>query len=327
MSLTVRRRMVSSVALMQAPVPVRSWRQSARRRRARPAAVPPGRADGRRPPLRLAAAGRRARRRRRRSRRGWCRSRTPSRPRRRRSRPAGRRPSGGACRRPGRASRSRRRTRPGPGRAEAARRSVRRPGRDPGRCGRSARTSGVGSSSRVRPSSRVSFVVGPDDRAEVGDRGGHDECVEAGWPVRRAHRGAQRRAELGRRARPRTTAASPGRATSTLAAMSVTRAPRARAASATADAHLAGRAVADEADGVDRLARPTGGHHDVPAGKVRIARPAATSGGRAAGSGARTGRPADGRDDGVDDGRQLGQPARRPSAPRRAARCRARRSV
>ena len=53
--------------------------------------------------------------------------------------------------------------------------------------------------------------------------------------------------------------------------MSVTRAPRSRAASRDRDAHLAGRAVADEADRVDRLRRAARGDHDVPAGQVGLA--------------------------------------------------------
>ena len=72
-------------------------------------------------------------------------------------------------------------------------------------------------------------------------------------------------------------------------------------------AHPAGRAVADETDRVDRLARPAGGHDDVAAGQVGVAGrfDERWAGGRIGGTDRAI---ADGRDDGVDDGRQLGQP-------------------
>ena len=98
-------------------------------------------------------------------------------------------------------------------------------------------------------------------------------------------------------------------------AMSVTRAPRSSAASAIATPILPGRAVADEADRVDRLARPAGGHDDVPAGEVGVARRGRRAAGAPPGPAARTGRSADGRDDRVDDRAAARPAARRPICP------------
>ena len=161
--------------------------------------------------------------------------------RRRRWRRAGRRPCAGASRRRGRASRSRPRTRPGSGAGRAARGS-----RSPSLSrpwtirATSASRSGVGSSSqRQRRRSRCELACRRRGRPEVGDGGGHDQGIEPGRAVgavaspagaRRAGRPSTRPG----RPRPRRAAA-----TSTFAAMSVTRAPRSSAASAMADAHLA----------------------------------------------------------------------------------------
>ena len=60
----------------------------------------------------------------------------------------------------------------------------------------SARRSGVGVSSRLRPSLRGDLAIRGRGRREVGDRGGHDERVGAGG-IGRAHRGRERVAELG----------------------------------------------------------------------------------------------------------------------------------
>ena len=90
-------------------------------------------------------------------------------------------------------------------------------------------------------------------------------------------------------------------------------------------AHPSGRAIADEADRVDGLARAAGRHHDVAAGEVGVAggrderRPGGRVGGtdRAIGDGRRRPRPRSPR---------ARQAARRPTAPTPAARSRARRS-
>ena len=73
--------------------------------------------------------------------------------------------------------------------------------------------------------------------------------------------------------------------------MSVTLAPRARAASAMATPIRPGAAVADEPDGVDGLGGATRRDHDVPAIEVRRAARRQRAGGRACGPAARTGRP------------------------------------
>ena len=73
-------------------------------------------------------------------------------------------------------------------------------------------------------------------------------------PIGARGRRAQRGVEVGRGLDPDDVAPA-GSGTSTFAGDEVTRAPRSSAASAIGDAHLAGRAVADEADRVDRLAR------------------------------------------------------------------------
>ena len=72
-------------------------------------------------------------------------------------------------------------------------------------------------------------------------------------------------------------------------------------------AHPPRRAIADEPDRVDRLARPAGGHDDVAPGEVRVAggpRQRWTRG-RIRGTDRAI---ADGRDDGIHDGLEVGQP-------------------
>ena len=150
-----------------------------------------------------AAAGPPAIRRRPGSRRGWCRSRSPSPARPRRSRRAGRRPCAGACRRPARASRSRRRTRPGPGPAAAARAWRRRRCRGRGRSGRPRRggpaSTPARGSGRRRAGAWCSAVV---DRPEVGDGRGHHQRVEAGGAVGPVGDAQQRSAQVGGRLDP-----------------------------------------------------------------------------------------------------------------------------
>ena len=91
-----------------------------------------------------------------------------------------------------------------------------------------ARMSSVGSSSSVRPWSRVSFVVAARRGPEVGDGGGHDEGVGARREGRARHRASGPSSRRGRRSRPAAAARD------TIPATSVTRAPRSRAASARA---------------------------------------------------------------------------------------------
>ena len=189
----------------------------------------------RRPRAWAAAAGPRARRRRRGSSRGSCPSRSPNPARRRRWRRAGRRPCGGACRRPDRATRSRRRTRRGTagGRERlAGRRAVAvEPAGDPPDLGEEVGRRLELERQAVAP---LELALGRPDRAEVGDGRGHDQGIEAGRAVGRVRRCAA--APRGDRpsTRPGRTSALAGRPTSTFAAMSVTRAPRSRAASAIA---------------------------------------------------------------------------------------------
>ena len=127
----------------------------------------------------------------------------------------------------------------------------------------SASRSGVGSSSSVSAAPRVSFesagVAGP----EVGHGGCHHQCVEPGSTVAADQGGEQRRAHLGGRFGADRRARRPAARTDVMPAISVTRAPRASAASAIGHAHLAGGAIADEADRVDRLGGAAGGHDDV----------------------------------------------------------------
>ena len=103
--------------------------------------------------------------------------------------------------------------------------------------------------------SRGELGLGRVDRPEVGDGRGHDQRVEAGGRRPDPGSGAAARRAARRSSRPGRPSAAGGRSTSTFAATSVTRAPRSSAASAIGDAHPAGRAIADEADRVDRLAR------------------------------------------------------------------------
>ena len=197
-------------------------------------------------------------------------------------RPGGRRPCAGASPPPARASRSRRRTRPGRAAAGAAR--GRRAALSSRRSAISARRSGVGSSSRVRPSPRA--ILGRRLRAGVKSATAA-AMTRASKPGRRRHRCVARSSAARSSAvdSTRTISAPAGRATSMFPAMSVTRAPRSRAASAIGDAHLAGRAVADEAHRVDRLASPAGGDHDVAASEVGLARPAPPAAGAPPASG------------------------------------------
>ena len=115
----------------------------------------------------------------------------------------------------------------------------------------------VGSSSTVQPLRVLRPLASRAlRRAVVGDGGGHDDDVGAAPRVERLAlevRGGRRLDDLdaGRR---------PGRRGSR--ASSVTSAPRRARLRGERDAHAARRAVADEAHGVERLARAAGGDED-----------------------------------------------------------------
>ena len=134
-------------------------------------------------------------------------------------------------------------------------------------------------------------------RAEVGYGGGHHQDIDASRMSRTASR-------ISAVVSTRTMAASLGRAAVTWPTTSVT--PRAALdrGLGDGDAHLAGRSVADEPDGIDRLGGAARGDEDLPAGEVRLA--GRLDPGRAI---SRIRSPdwtlPDGRDDGVDDPRQL----------------------
>ena len=281
--------------------------QSARRRRARPARGRPGRAGGRRPRASTGAAGRRASRRRRGSRPGWCRCRSPE---------------------PGSAtSLATSRSTPLRRSLSAARSSEPVSAANPTRTGRGRSGSRVAAPSESRPRAiradlgqqvrgRLELEgqpvaagelgVGPAGRPEVGDRGGHDQRVEPGRAVAVVGRAQERGAQVGRRLDRGRSWRPAGSATSTFAAMSVTRAPRSSAASAIATPILP----------VERLPMKRTGSigSRVPPAVTTTWRPArsasragSTSGGRAAGSGGTDRAIGDGRDDRVDDRRQLRQ--------------------
>ena len=143
-------------------------------------------------------------------------------------------------------ARARRRSRPAPARSCGARRA--RGGR---RWWARARAPRPRRPSAACPRARLGRPV-------VGDGGGHDHHVRVGAGERLALD-----VRRGRRLRRASTPAGAG--TARFAASSVTSAPRRRASSASATPIRPGRAVADEADGVDRLARPAGAdEHPLP---------------------------------------------------------------
>ena len=186
--------------------------------------------------------------------------------RRRRSRRGGRRPCAA----------------PSPVRARARCRRRRRSRR------RSRRPPGPAAAARAPSSARMSTVStsSSDGRLAVGlllDLGLARWCAGGSrprrrpsrrrrrpWPRRARRPAARRRSRRGRRRRPA------GTGTSMFAATRVTRAPRARAACGQRDALPAGRPVAEEPDGVERLTGAAGGDDDVPARQVLrpVVRPA-----------------------------------------------------
>ena len=171
----------------------------------------------------------------------------------------------------------------------------------------SASRSGVASSSRVSASPRASLRVGPGRRPEVGDRRRHHEGIEAGRAVGVVGRAQERGAQVGGRLDRDDRRRRSGSGTSTFAAMTVTRAPRSSAASA----------IAAPIFPVERLPMKRTGSiaSRVPPAVTTMWRPArsasragSTSGGRAAGSEARTGRSPTAATTASTIGRQLRQP-------------------
>ena len=134
----------------------------------------------------------------------------------------------------------------------------------------SASRSGVGVSSRVRPSARAILRSAGEAGREVGDRGGHDERIGSGG-VGRAHRGRERIAQLGGRLDAHDLGGLGQRDLDGRGDQRDAGAPRERRLGE-GDAHLAGRSVADVADRVDRLARAAGGDHDRAPDEVGLAR-------------------------------------------------------
>ena len=150
------------------------------------------------------------------------------------------------------------------------------------------------------------LVVRGRGRAEVGHGRGHQQHVGGG--ELRARRGL----ELARRSRPSTHAHAGRRWSATLAATSVTSAPRRGCLGGQREAHAPRRAVADVAHRVDRLARAAGGHEHAQAVERSRREPAPCRAAPRRGRGSRRGS------------------ARRPDSPlaraRRAARVRVARS-
>ena len=107
----------------------------------------------------------------------------------------------------------------------------------------------------------------------------------------------------------RTTATAAGSGTSMLAATIVTARPAIERGFGDRDAHLAGRAVADEPDRIDRLARAARASRRRAGPSRSASRSPRHVAVVHAASGARTGRSADGRDDPVHDRRQIREPA------------------
>ena len=210
-----------------------------------------------------------------------------------------------------RASRSRRRSRPVPGRArepaapprplEAAIEPA-----DPGQ------EVGVGTSRSVRPASvrRILAAAGLG-RAEVGHGGGHDQGVEAGPPPGSSARSSSA-APMAAAVSARITATASGSGTLTVAATRVTRAPRSRAASATAMPILPDERLPMKRTGsIGSAVPPAVTTTCRPARSASRGIPATSERGPAAGARRGTDRPvADRGDDGVDDLGQLGEPAR-----------------
>ena len=130
--------------------------------------------------------------------------------------------------------------------------------------------SGVGSSCRVDPRAPLELGRRGLDGAVVADGRGHDQRVEPGAARLVVGQAVERRAQVGRRLD-----AQRGRLARRLD-LHVRRDQRDAGAAGQRrlgdrHAHPPARAVADEADRVDRLARPARAHHDVAAGEVGLA--------------------------------------------------------
>ena len=124
------------------------------------------------------------------------------------------------------------------------------------------RTSAIGSGSAV---GLLDLASAGGGRPEVGDRRGHHDRVGVG------RRGRARRRAAAARSPTRTTLTPAGSGSATLAATSVTSAPRATAVRRQRVALPAAGPVAQEAHRVERLAGAAGGDDDVPAREVERA--------------------------------------------------------
>ena len=186
----------------------------------------------------------------------------------------------------------------------------------------SAGCPGVGSSSRLSADPRSSFRsrrIAGRKSATAAAMTRASKPAGASASARAASRSAVDSASTTVRA------ASSGSGTSRLAAMSVTRAPRSSAASATATPIFPVERFPMKRTGSMGSRGATGGHDEMPARQVGVPGRGVGEGGRAAGSAARTGRPADGRHHGIHDRRQVRQPADPGLPATRAARSPARR--
>ena len=114
----------------------------------------------------------------------------------------------------------------------------------------------------------LELAVGRGLRPEVGDGGGHHDDVGVGGAATGPPAHLLGGADADRRRRRAAAATVPGPRTRR------TSAPRASGLRGDRDAHLAGRAVADEAHGIDRFLGRAGGDHD-PAPGERAASPTA----------------------------------------------------
>ena len=164
-----------------------------------------------------------------------------------------------------------RRAWPGRGRARPSRRRSRRrsrrsPARARPRCARRARRGCRGCATSATAAGLAGGLldlgVAAGGGPEVGDGGGHDDRVGVGRRRRARPRAARAAVPT------RTTLTPAGSGSATLAATSVTSAPRAAAVAGQRVALPAGGAVAEEAHRVEGLAGAAGGDDDVPPGQV-----------------------------------------------------------
>ena len=171
----------------------------------------------------------------------------------------------------------------------------------------SARRSGVGSSSSVRPSPRSSLRSAGVAGRKSATAAAMTSASKPGAPSARVDGAQQRGAQVGGRLDADDRRRRAGSGTSTLAAISVTRAPRSSAASAIATPILPVERLPMNRTGIDRLARAARGDDDVAAREVGVAGrlDERRAGGRVGGADRAV---ADRRDDRVDDRGELRQP-------------------